>query len=274
MKSINLGETTNPLDEFSESDQSVPSRSSSTQSGHEKRRARKRLKIKPSAASSKEGLRIQAEILNYLAASGLTDVDPWAVYDLDKAKAGLRPSEVRRIDRIGAWAVAHMQKPMGFHLEIYPSDEEYLVKNIGKLPKWLERFGQRYATAGASWRVLFAYKTESSRGDKVHVHLYCIVDSWDRYRADTLKNLLAARLLSEVRLIRRKPIYDGNEYVVFDPDSGEQKRHGRTAMRPWRHFLKTDFEDWRRRTTYAAKNHTRKDIGKFRSFHCSRVILN
>lgn len=274
MKYNDTDATAPALEVFLEAEQPTSSSTPSPLPSHQKRGSRKRMKAKPCPAFSKEGFRIQTEILTYLEAAGITDIDPCAVYDLDKAKAGLRLSEVRRIDRIGAWAMMHMQNPMGFHLEIYPNFvDARLVKELDKLPKWLDRFGEQNATAGASSRVPFIYKVESSRDGRSHVHLYCVVDSWDKHRIVCLKRLLSERLSCEVKLIPRQPIYDGNKYQVFDGKTGEVIKHGFTRKQPYWHFLKSDFEDWRRRTTYAAKNYTRKDIGKFRSFHCSRVIL-
>lgn len=262
------------LDAFLSEESSTADHEDSGQ--HQKQGRPKKLKrTKPRRPIfSREQFRMQPEIIRYLEASDIFISDTCAVYDLDKAKAGLRLSEVRRIDRIGAWAVGNMVNPMGFHLEIYPDlTDAQLVKALKKLPKWLDRAGEHYVTSGASTRIPFIYKVEWSRDGRAHVHLYCIVDSWNKHRITCLKLLLAERLTCHVKLIPRQPIYDGNEYVVYAPGTGEVIKHGFTRKRPDWHFLKGDFEDWRIRTTYAAKNHTRKDVETFRSFHCSRVIL-
>lgn len=260
-----------PLDDFLFEEPSATGHAAPEQANKtgkpKKRKTQQRSKPLP-----KKHFRIEEEIIIYLDAAGIIIKDPCAVYDLDKAKTGLRLSEVRRIDRIGAWAVTHMRNPIGFHLEIYPDlTDAQLVKELNKLPKWLDRFGEQHANTGASSRSLFIYKVEWSRDGRAHVHLYCVADSWDKYRIDTLKLLLAERLACKVKLIPRQPIYDGNEYIVYAPGTGALLKQGRTRKIPYWHFLKSDFEDWRKRTTYAAKNHTRKDIKSFRAFHCSRV---
>lgn len=237
-------------------------------------KAKSNIKAKPGRKNSLDHFRMTDALLKLAEAAGVSIENPCAVYAQKKARSGLRLSEVRRIDRIGVWAVTHMTNPIGFHLEIYPSVcHELLCNLLNNLPKWLDRFGKQHSMAGYSPKVPFIYKVEWSRDGRAHIHLYCIADGWDKHTIERLRRLLSERMNSIVRLIPRKPVFDGNEYFVLDGSTGEIIKRGLTRKKPYWHFLKSEFDDWRERTTYAAKNHTRMDIGKFRSFHCSRVPL-
>lgn len=263
-----------PLDTFTHESKLTPADSAIQQNVGRPHLKARRSRTPLSREISPDHFRMEEVLVQLLAAAGLTIQNPCAVYALKKAKSGLRISEVRRIDRIGAWAVIHMANPIGFHLEIYPPVcDESLSKMLSNLPKWLDRFGRQNARPDASVKVPFIYKIEWSRGGRAHIHLYCIADGWDKHTIEILTRLLAGRMSSKVRLIPRMPVYDGNEYFVLDGDTGEIVKHGLTRKKPYWHFLKSEFDDWRERTTYAAKNHTRMDVGKFRSFHCSRVTL-
>lgn len=212
-------------------------------------------------------------LLDALQRHAVPIVDFCAIYDQEKAKFGLRLSEVKRTDLISVYAVVSMNSPHGFHIELDFSycDEKELPKILQYLPKLLKRFGRSIVMAEAwSSQILFFYKVEYSRG-KLHVHLYCIADGWLTHEIRTLERLLAKRLKCKAKALPRAPVEKGLRKIIFSVETGEELKntpHSRVLI--W-HSLKTEFEDWRRRSSYAAKNHTRQDIGSFSSFHCSRV---
>lgn len=212
-------------------------------------------------------------LLEVLQRHSVPIADSRAIYDQEKAKFGIRLSEVQRIDLISVYAVVSMNSPHGFHigLDFSYRDQKELPKVLKYLPKLLKRFGRSIMMAEAwSSQILFFYKVEYSRG-KLHVHLYCIADGWLTHEIRSLERLLAKRLKCETKICPRESVEKGLRMTIYVDETGEELKNTRHSPRLIWHPLKTEFEDWRRRSSYAAKNHTRQDIGSFSSFHCSRV---
>lgn len=219
--------------------------------------------------------RMADDLLSLLAAAGIILTDPARVYCGEKAKDGLNASEVRCIDRIGVYAVTHMNLPVGFKLVIYPhagASHREIIKYVKYLPRLLSRFGKRKRSEIATCdKVLYALKIEESRGGRIHIHLHCIADDYGMHEINCLKECLAKVAGYEVKLCKREPVYDGSMFLRVCKATGEILKESESFRRHAVHYLRHEFEDWRERATYIAKNLTRRSLGGFRSFHSSRV---
>lgn len=237
----------------------------------------KRIKAKPQASLVPiEHVDMSDFHISILKAKCVDISKPWSVHSGPKAKKGLDLNILKRIDAIGVYAVKTMKKPVGFQLiwTHASNDLDDLMRKLRYLPKVLDRYGVREKVEESiSEEILFFYKVESTGKGNVHVHLHCIADGFGTHEIRVLTRRLSMLMGNKVRHHYRMPVLLSFKVIKIHNDSGKEISNKQAYHRYPFHFLKAHFSDWRERASYCAKNETKKSIGTFSSFHCSRVSL-